>query len=179
MLHVCPLSQLDATLKAHQPSHVLSLVSPGTQVDLPEDYEPQQHLVLEFNDIPEEREGYIAPSAEHVQRILEFGRCVPAHGVLLVHCWAGVSRSTAAAYMIACDRLPEANEARLADHLRQISAVATPNPRLIALADEALMRDGRMQAAIAGIGRGADTFEGNCFTLDFAELSQTFEQVPS
>ena len=177
MLHVCPLSQLDATLKAYRPTHVLSLVSPGTVVALPDDYCPTHHLVLEFNDIPEERQGFLAPSCEHVLQILEFGRSVPSPAPLLVHCWAGVSRSTAAAYMIACDQLPTIHEAWLAAYLRDVSPVATPNPRLVALADSLLQRHERMTRAIAQIGRGAETFEGNCFTLNFDEMRKTFGLV--
>lgn len=38
----------------------------------------------------------------------------------------------------------------------------------MAIADRMLDRDGRMVAAIARIGRGADAFEGTPFTLALA-----------
>ncbi|SDQ81505.1 dual specificity protein phosphatase family protein [Pseudovibrio sp. Tun.PSC04-5.I4] len=172
MLHVCPLSKLEGTLIRAQPSHVLSLVSPGTDVQLPGGFEAAHHLVLEFNDIAEERDDLIAPCLEHVTQILGFSQDVALGGALLVHCWAGVSRSTAAAYIIACAGAPVANEQDLALHLRAVSPVATPNPRLIALADTHLQRAGRMIQAIREIGRGAETFEGNPFSLDIGRLAQ-------
>jgi predicted protein tyrosine phosphatase len=39
---------------------------------------------------------------------------------------------------------------------------------VVSLADAALGRGGRMSAAIAEIGRGADTFEGALFELPLA-----------
>ncbi|GHB21478.1 protein-tyrosine-phosphatase [Pseudovibrio japonicus] len=166
MLHVCPLSKLEDTLVSAGPSHVLSLVSPGTEVNLPVDPKPAHHLVLEFNDIAEERAGLLAPKPEHVERLLDFARPVARTGSLLVHCWAGVSRSTAAAYIIMCAALPEVGERKLAQHLRSVSPVASPNPLLVSLADTLLQRNGRMVQSIKDIGRGADTFEGNRFSLD-------------
>ncbi|AEV36141.1 hypothetical protein PSE_1629 [Pseudovibrio sp. FO-BEG1] len=172
MLHVCPLSKLADTLHVAAPTHVLSLVSPGTEVVLPVEPKPAHHLVLEFNDIAEERDGLIAPQMEHVERLLAFAEQAQANGSLLVHCWAGVSRSTAAAYIITCAALPEADERALAQHLRKVSPVATPNPLLISLADTLLQRNGRMIQSIKEIGRGAETFEGNQFSLEPAALAE-------
>ncbi|KZK85227.1 hypothetical protein PsAD13_01763 [Pseudovibrio sp. Ad13] len=170
MLHVCPLSKLEDTLTSARPSHVLSLVSPGTEVILPSETKPAHHLVLEFNDIPEAREGLLAPNAMHIEQLLDFSRDAARNGSLLVHCWAGVSRSTAAAYIIACAIMPDTDERALAQHLRKVSPVATPNPLLISLADTLLQRNGRMIQSIIELGRGAETFEGNLFSLDPAAL---------
>jgi predicted protein tyrosine phosphatase len=49
--------------------------------------------------------------------------------------------------------------------LRKQSPSATPNIRLIEIADEILGRNGRMGAAIKLIGRGAEAFEGEVFSL--------------
>ena len=84
---------------------------------------------------------------------------------MVIHCWAGISRSTASAYIAASVLNPELDEVHLATRLRAASPSATPNPRLIALADTILDRKGRMMAAIADIGRGADAFEGTPFEL--------------
>jgi predicted protein tyrosine phosphatase len=170
MLHVCPLSKLEDTLTTASPSHVLSLVSPGTEVILPAEIKPAHHLVLEFNDIAEPREGLLAPNRAHVEQLLEFSCGAAREGCLLVHCWAGVSRSTAAAYIITCATMPDTDERALAQHLRKVSPVATPNPMLISLADTLLQRNGRMIQSIIELGRGAETFEGNQFSLDPAAL---------
>ena len=50
--------------------------------------------------------------------------------------------------------------------MRAASPTASPNPRLVALADDALGRRGRMNEAIAEIGRGEECFEGTPFTLE-------------
>jgi predicted protein tyrosine phosphatase len=67
--------------------------------------------------------------------------------------------------MIAAALRPERNEEELAVTLRRLSPSATPNARLVAVADHLLSRSGRMVSAIAAIGRGADCFEGTPFAL--------------
>jgi len=84
---------------------------------------------------------------------------------LLIHCYAGISRSTAGAYIIASALNPTLDESELARTVRSLSPSATPNIRLVALADEILDRQGRMVSAIRAIGRGADAFEGEVFSL--------------
>lgn len=56
-------------------------------------------------------------------------------------------------------------EVALADALRSAAPFATPNRRLVALADAALDRQGRMVEAVAAIGRGAETSTGATFRL--------------
>ncbi|TIO01331.1 MAG: protein tyrosine phosphatase, partial [Mesorhizobium sp.] len=87
----------------------------------------------------------------------------------VVHCYAGISRSTASAYIIAAALAPKRDEAELAKTLRFLSPSATPNPRLIAVADMLLGREGRMIAAVEAIGRGADAFEGIPFELSIRD----------
>ena len=101
---------------------------------------------------------------EVLQAILDFGRDGLAERPLLIHCWAGISRSSAAAYVIACDRNP-GFEDEIADELRRRSPVVTPNKLMVKLADDMLGRDGRMSEAIARIGRGAETAEGEPYQL--------------
>src|SRR5262249_38174958 len=73
---------------------------------------------------------------------------------LVVHCYAGISRSTAGAYVAACALNPRRDELAIARQLRRASATATPNSRFVALADRMLCREGRMVAAIDAIGPG-------------------------
>jgi predicted protein tyrosine phosphatase len=108
------------------------------------------------------------PAEEHVARVLDFVRRWPQETPLVIHCYAGISRSTAAAYIAACALAPERDEDAIADALRAASPSATPNPLFVAIADRMLGRDGRMVAAIARIGRGADAFEGTPFCLTLA-----------
>ena len=87
---------------------------------------------------------------------------------MLIHCFAGVSRSTAAAFITACALNPAREEAQIARAIRSASPTATPNARLVAVADAMLERDGRMSAAIAAIGQGEECFEGLPFALELA-----------
>jgi len=165
-LLVCPLSQVDSARALHRPSHLISLLSPTSPAEAwpaPETDETQ--LRLAFHDIAEPREGLLAPDAALVARLLEFAADWDGARPMLVHCWAGVSRSTAAAFIIACQRAPTRSEVEIAQALRRAAPYATPNPLLVRLADTALNRDGRMPAAILAIGRGADTAEGALFAL--------------
>ncbi len=125
-----------------------------------------RHLRLEFSDIAKATEGYALPEAEHLEELLRFARGWDLRRPLLVHCYAGVSRSTAAAFVIACALRPDADEQAVAARLRTASPTATPNPRIVALADTMLRRSGRMIHAIEAIGRGVDCFEGVPFSLD-------------
>jgi predicted protein tyrosine phosphatase len=87
---------------------------------------------------------------------------------LVIHCYAGVSRSTAGAFVSACALNPRRAEAEIARDIRRLSPTATPNARIVALADQMLGRDGRMVTAIEAIGRGVECYEGHPFHLDLA-----------
>ena len=99
-LIVSPLPQVEQLLAEHQPSHLVTLASPGAEAA----FEAEHRLDLRFNDIAAPREGLVAPSLEHVEALIEFAQGWTGAQPLLIHCWAGVSRSTAAAYVIACAR---------------------------------------------------------------------------
>jgi predicted protein tyrosine phosphatase len=65
----------------------------------------------------------------------------------------------------ACALKPERSEDDIARALRQASPIATPNRRIVAVADEILGRRGRMVDAVERIGRGREAFEGVPFRL--------------
>ncbi len=165
MIHVCPLSRLPETFAAIAPSRLISLLGPSAAVERPPGLAPEHHLRRTFHDIAEEMPNMIAPSRQDVDSLLAFGRAWDGRQPLLVHCYAGISRSTAAAFIIAAARAPERAESDLAEALRRASPTATPNSRLIALADDLLGRGGRMVAAVQAIGRGKEAFEALPFTL--------------
>jgi len=164
-LHVCPLSRLPETVAATGASHLLTLVNVGTPLERPALIEAENHAVIGVSDIAEPRDGHVLPADEHVAGILAFARAWPRDKPLVIHCYAGISRSTAAAYIAACALAPERDEGAIADTLRAASPSATPNPLFVAIADRMLGREGRMVAAIARIGRGAEAFEGTPFCL--------------
>lgn len=165
MLHVCSLSRLTETVTKTRASHVVTLINAETTVPTPQGIEPDRHLFLGFNDIVTPVEGLLPPAELHVLRLLEFVRAWDQSAPLVIHCWAGISRSTAGAYITACALRPDADEDDLAQLLRRNAPSATPNARLVAFADKLLQRNGRMIDAIRSIGRGADAFEGTPFSL--------------
>jgi len=84
---------------------------------------------------------------------------------MVVHCWAGISRSTASAFAIACERNPHADELKIALSMRKASPSAFPNRRIVALADDILDRRGRMLEAVEAMGGNGYAMEGVPFTL--------------
>jgi predicted protein tyrosine phosphatase len=84
---------------------------------------------------------------------------------LLVHCWAGISRSTAAAYILLCEKLGPGSEFEVARALRERAPHASPNRLIVQLGDEVMGRNGRMVSAIESIGRGTILAEGCCVEL--------------
>ena len=164
MIHVSSLSGLNDVAASLDSFDLLTLLSPGHAARDHLGLTCGRHLELSFHDIVEEAPGLLAPDRVTMQAIVDFGRAATPERPLLVHCWAGISRSSAAAYAIACDRNP-GYEADIADALRRRAPFVTPNRLMVTLADDVLERDGRMVDAIARIGRGAEAFEGTPYQL--------------
>lgn len=164
-IHVCPQSRLVETLKSSGARSVVTLLAADQRTGLPP-LPGLGRLMLDVSDITTARDGFALAGAAHVGDLLDFARAWDLRHPLLIHCYAGVSRSTAAAYAVACALDPDRREAEIADRLRRASPSATPNPRLVALADAALGRSGRMAEAIRAIGRGRDCYEGEVFSLE-------------
>ena len=164
-LYICSLAQLPHIVAKSGAGYIVTLIGPDADVQRPAHIAPQNHLILTFNDINAPTDGLIAPGHADVARLIAFMRAWPADAPVVIHCWAGISRSTAAAFIALCVRQPTMPEATHARRLRAASATATPNRRLVALADSYLERDARMNEAIAAIGRGMMAAEGTPFRL--------------
>jgi predicted protein tyrosine phosphatase len=167
-LHVSPLSRLDETVATVRARHLVTLINVGTTVTRPVGIAPERHLFLGMSDISRALDGHILAGQEHMAQFLTFLRSWDRAEPMVIHCWAGISRSTAAAYIAVCMLRPDRDEDEVADALRAAAPSATPNTRLVALADAALGRRGRMIRAIERIGRGADAFEGTPFAMPLA-----------
>ncbi|MCA3554531.1 protein-tyrosine phosphatase family protein [Aestuariivirga sp.] len=165
MIVVGPLNKVQALVDEHGVSHVVTLLAPDTPHDAPVGIAPGQHLRLYFHDIVQPIDGHVPPRAADAEKMIAFFQDWDRAAPMLVHCWAGISRSTAAAFTALCLLRPQADEEELAFELRAASPSATPNRLIVSLADEVLGRNGRMVKAIEKIGRGADAFEGAPFVL--------------
>lgn len=151
-LIVCGLAEVPAIIAARAPSHMITLLDAASMIETPEGLPPDRHLRLSVNDIAEPMEGLILPSADLVHRLLAFGRAWDASTPMIVHCWAGISRSSASAFILACDRNPDADERLIALRMRQAAKHAYPNRKIVALADDILGRRGRMVDAVEAMG---------------------------
>jgi predicted protein tyrosine phosphatase len=169
MIIVCPLNKAETLVTEHGASHAVSLLAPGTPHPVFSAMAPECHLRLTFHDIVEPMDGHSPPGVADAEQLISFLSGWSREAPLLIHCWAGISRSTAAAYVALCQLQPEANEEELAWDLRLASRSATPNRLIVSLADALLGRKGRMEDAIAQIGQGEDAFEGEPFILNLAK----------
>ena len=164
MIHVSSLNSLSTVTAKLPPYDLLTLLSPDYP---PADFSAfacERHLRLAFHDIVEPVPGLVAPDREMMQAVLAFGRDTQQQRPLLIHCWAGISRSSAAAFAMACERNP-GFERDIAGELRRRSPSATPNRLMVRLADDLLERNGRMVEAIDAIGRGAEARAGEPYAL--------------
>ena len=166
MIHVCSLSRLHETVEDTGARHIVSLLGDEARVERPTSIAPENHLWLRLHDIAAPLDGYIAPGEAHVAELISFVRGWNRRTPLVVHCFAGISRSTASAYTAVCALNPQRGEHSIAQALRLASPTATPNSRIVSLADKLLGRDGRMIAAIETIGRGVLAAEARPFRLD-------------
>jgi predicted protein tyrosine phosphatase len=160
---ICGLDEL-ACDGAGDFTHVLSILDPGWP-------EPQalrafglhRRLKLHFHDVIEPVPGWVAPERWDVELLLAFGRDLarfghegggePTH--LLVHCHAGVSRSTAAAILILAERDPACSAREVVGRVVRLRPRAWPNLRMIEFGDALLGRDGEIVAAVRALYRSA------------------------
>ena len=163
MIHVCSLAALPEIVRLTGASHVLTVMAKVDQVERPASVRPENHMKISFDDITEPMDGFVAPNAEHVEQVLSFVRSWDRGAPLVIHCYAGVSRSTASAFAAACALNPHRDEMTIARQIRAASPIANPNRLIVGLADKALGRDGRMLRALDDIGPASMMVEGKPF----------------
>jgi predicted protein tyrosine phosphatase len=166
MIHVCSLAALPDTVKATGASHVLTVMANVDQVQRPESVLAANHMKVAMDDITEQIDGFVAPSDSHIEQVLGFVRGWDRNAPLVVHCYAGISRSTASAFAAVCALNPHRDEMAIARQIRAASPIASPNRLIVSLADKALGRDGRMLRALDEMGPGSMMVEGRPFRID-------------
>jgi predicted protein tyrosine phosphatase len=164
-IHVCPLSAVPDVVARSGASHLLTCLQYEIVVDTPARIKPNLHVRLHVDDISQPIAGYVEPNEQHVTKLLDFAHAWGGQGPMVIHCWAGISRSTAAAFISLCAINPEVPESLIAQRLRQASPTAFPNRLMVQLADEALARRGRMIEAVERIGRALPAHEAAPFWL--------------
>jgi predicted protein tyrosine phosphatase len=166
MIHVCSLARLHDTVAETRASHIVTLLRLIDRVQRPAAIPAANHLILGMDDIMTPMEGYTHPAEEHVTELIQFVQRWDRRAPLVMHCYAGISRSTAGAFISACALNPGRDEAKIARAIRDSSATAMPNTMLVAHADRILGRKGRMVAAVEALGPGVASEEGHPFRLD-------------
>lgn len=164
MIYVCPLSHVEMNVAELAPSHMVSLLDPDHMIDTPAGMIGREHLKVGINDIAAPQQGYVAPEQVHVAQVIRFLSGWSANAPLLIHCWAGISRSTATAFIAMCQRNP-GRELDAATMIRAQAPHAQPNRRIIAFADEIMGANGRMIAAVSAMGPASFVAEGTTFML--------------
>src|SRR3954447_25090052 len=152
MIHVCSLAALSETVRATGASHILTVMANVDQVQRPASVLEANHLKVSMDDITEQMDGFLAPSDQHIERVLSFVRSWDRSSPMVVHCYAGISRSTASAFAAACALNPHRDEIAIARQIRAASPIAQPNRLIASLADKALGRQGRMLRALEAMG---------------------------
>lgn len=164
-IHVCPLRLVPATVAATGARHLLSVINQQQIPPTPAGIAPDDHLRIAVNDIAVPQDGLVHPSSRHIDAIVAFARRWNHTGPVVVHCLAGISRSTAATFIMLCDLNPKSPEAWIAAQIRAASPTAMPNALMIELADQVLGRRGRMIAAIQALAPAGPAMEGIPFAL--------------
>jgi len=151
-------------IRKHRPSHMLTLMD--EHVPTPPEIPPERHHRIRVHDIIEPAEGAIPPTTDHIEGLLTFSRSWRREAPFLVHCWAGISRSTAAAYILLCDIRGPGHETQIARELRELAPHAQPNRLMIRHADQILAREGRMIAAVESMGDARIVWETEVVELN-------------
>jgi len=166
MIHVCSLAALPSTVQSTGASHILTVMGDIRRVQRPASVREANHLMISMDDINEPADGLVTPSEDHIEKVLAFVRGWDRQAPLVVHCYAGISRSTASAFAAACALNPQRDEMMIARQMRRASPTAFPNRLIVSLADRALGRNGRMLRALDEMGPGDMSIEGRPFRVD-------------
>jgi predicted protein tyrosine phosphatase len=164
-IYVCPLARLQQTVTETRARYVVTAINPWSIPDTPDGVEPENHLKLAINDINEPRHDLVHPEPRHIEQLIGFARRWNQDGPLVVHCLAGISRSCASAFIIACALSARADEMAIARHLRSASRTAYPNRLMVRHADDLLARNGRMIAAIEALPPPLAALEAKLFSI--------------
>ena len=163
-LTICGLEELAGHCEVAGVTHVLSILDPGfPEPDPIRNIDLNRRLKLHFHDVIEAVPGWIPPERWDVELLLAFGRnlseaaherwVVGGGSHLLVHCHAGVSRSTASAILLLAQRDPDRAAHDVVGQVIRLRPRAWPNLRIIEIGDALLGRDGEIVAAVGALYR--------------------------
>ena len=133
------------------PTHLVSIIQPELQPERPPAIPSQRHLRVAVHDVSEDDGWSVLVQPPDVRQVIEFfDAWEPDAGSLLVHCYAGVSRSTAVALI--AHTMKSGDPQASARSLREAASWAVPNRRIVALADDELGLGGALLRARETMG---------------------------
>lgn len=144
-LTVCSIEKVPAMILFRGATHVLSLLRgpERNELKMPRAFNKENWLFLDMDDVVN-ADAECAPTKEQVAQILAWGRALPSDAKVVVHCYAGVSRSTAAALSIKVQQLGVDRIDEAVKWLVQVRPVCCPNPVITRFADELLGANGKL-----------------------------------
>jgi len=150
---ICGVHELEQ-LDLKKFSHVISIWDPEAECINEHENQFRRKLAKSaqvhfayFDDISSPVPGRKAATLEQIREILTFSATITQRATILIHCWAGISRSAAVAYAVICQSAKSGTEQKCLDYLQKIRPKALPNSRIVTLAELALGRNGTMCAA--------------------------------
>jgi predicted protein tyrosine phosphatase len=135
----------EEALLLHQNGHAKwNVLSISDKIALERPYFPNAQRVMNlfFDDVETDSppDCHYAATPEDIQLAISFAREI-GNEPLLIHCYAGVSRSTALAWLIAYDRLKERPDAvrRSFEIVHELRPAMRPNRHILTLGIELLV----------------------------------------
>jgi len=161
---VAPLNHLDRLVADEDPEQVLSVISEELMPETPLGFSARNHHRIPVHDISTPAPGMTIPGIEHATAILECASQWRREGTYVVHCWAGVSRSGAAALLTLASLHP-GRETDVARYMRARSIFAQPNRALIRAGDEVMGLNGRLVEAVEAMSPADLTAYGTPYRM--------------
>lgn len=171
MIHVCSILDVHDFAARLAPHRLVSIIAPDEQPPTPPGLAADTHLRISCHDIVAPTPLEIVPDHRHVKQLIAFAGQWDPDTPMLIHCQAGISRSTAAALVAYAVHFPDTIE-RAAAHLRRTGPHAQPNPLIVALGDELLGLEGRLVAAADAMGLPALVSEAGPIVIPHPDAMQ-------
>ena len=177
-LVVCPMRVMPRIVAETQAARLVSVLNAHLLPPTPAEFDPSHHLKLPMSDYAECGAGQRHPAVAQLEQLIVFARQWPRDKPFVLHCFSGLNRSTAAAFIVLCALNPDVPATLISYRLRQASDTAAPNRLMVALADQMLDRKGTMIGAMEEIGPGQPAAEGRPFAIDVTFGSDAAEGIP-
>ena len=148
---ICGKSEVKKIVKRFEATHLCTMLDVGDRVFRPYRIPATNHLQLNFED-EEDPTKWAAPTLSHAETILNWGQALPSDARVVVHCFAGACRSTAAGIALwlqanGTHRLQEAGE-----WLKTDRPQACPNLLMAEYFDQILNLNGELVKLCDQIG---------------------------